>query len=94
MKRYFSEKYGKTFFLSQKFSHDFNSVLFFPFVRSYLHLQAFFRSAVLNVHTILTAITAYHLGCFQTSCIIYKKTCPDVNEAAFFLACALIWSPC
>lgn len=43
----FQWKYGKTFyFLSHKFSHDFNSFLFFPFVRSYLHLQAFFSGAL------------------------------------------------
>lgn len=74
------------FFLSHKFSHDFNSFLFFPSVRSNLHLQAFFRSAVLNVHTILTAITAFHLGCFQTSCIIYKKNVSRCKWSCFFLS--------
>lgn len=73
------------------FSHK-NSLMIlilFYFFRSFAHIyiyKRFFRSAVLNVHTILTAITAFHLGCFQTSCIIYKKNVSRCKWSCLFLS--------
>lgn len=73
------------------FSHK-NSLMIlilFHFFRSFAHIyiyKRFFRSAVLNVHTILTAITAFHLGCFQTSCIIYKKNVSRCKWSCLFLS--------